>query len=198
MKQKRKPYHKWTQEEVEWLEANYLNKSMKQLCRKLGLGKGQVMNKAMKLGLTKCGKISKKRKEIEMYLINKTHIKDEDIARMFNVTPHHITSVRSRIQAGRYIDEFVDFLILAEVKRLTGWQYKKMYKMQEKGLVIEKNGYYRLVNIKNLLDVMKENPSTWDATKCDKEYFQEFDWFNEKRKTDFDKMVKKRWGKFIA
>ena len=47
------------------------------------------------------------------------------------------------------------------------------------------------------VDFMLENPKRWDATKCDKYFFMKYDWFEEKRKADFEKMVGKKWGDVV-
>ena len=65
---------------------------------------------------------------------------------------------------------------------------------KQKGLKNRKVGRYRIVNEKDLFSFLEQNQKLWDATKCESWYFQNYKWFEKKRKEDFDKMVKKRWG----
>lgn len=88
-----------------------------------------------------------------------------------------------------------EYLSMAEVIRLLGKKSKSVYRYAEnKKLKTIKKDKRRMTTEENLIKFMQEYPELWDATKCDKYYFGMYDWFQQKRKVDFDKMIQRRWG----
>ena len=86
-------------------------------------------------------------------------------------------------------------LTCADVARILGVDRNTvLHWCKQKGLKNRKVGRYRIVNEKDLFSFLEQNQKIWDATKCESWFFQSCDWFNKKRKKDFDAMVNKRWG----
>lgn len=100
-----------------------------------------------------------------------------------------------KCQIGNFIEN-TDDLILAEVCRLVGKDKETIKTTWVKyGLKIKKRGKYSTISQEDLIDFMKNNPERWDGTQYEYWFFQKYDWFNQKRILDREKMCNKRWSR---
>lgn len=102
-----------------------------------------------------------------------------------------------RLGLGSVIDN-VDGYSPKDISEMFGISYHTiMYWITTNKLKGRRYGSIHYVPENVLIKFMKENPDKWDATKCDcKWLFAGADWFEQKRKADFQKMVSGRWGKW--
>lgn len=77
-------------------------------------------------------------------------------------------------------------LSMTDVVYLTGVTRDALYKTWYKrhNMKFRRIGEYLFVDEKELLRFMKDNPKLWDARKCQREFFQQYDWFMEKLMND--------------
>ena len=87
---------------------------------------------------------------------------------------------------------------LAEIAEILGKSKKAIHNLvKSKKLKSRMINNHRAISEESLVEFMLENPKRWDATKVDRYFFMKYDWFEEKRKADFDKMVGKKWGDVV-
>lgn len=181
----------WTKEEKEYLKANYSTDNIDSIANHLGRSRRAVKVKACKMGL-KSGRFLTEKQIAEM---EKYYFKSNVyFAKKFKKNERSIIKSRNRLGIGMASE--TDMLCLADVARVTGASYQAVKeRWRKKGLIAQRNGLYVFVTEKQLIAFLQEHPELWDATKCEKEFFNRYDWFAEKHKKDFDKMIEKRWGK---
>lgn len=186
---------KWTQEEVDYLKANYTGKvgQIQKVADHLGRSYNSVREKAKTLGIKTCRYL--KSEEID-YIMNNPHITNQYLAKRLKISKRSVINYRTRYNAGTYLDSVEDKITVAEITRLTGVSRHTVHEtwIKNHGLPAKKIDKYRMVKLNDLLEWMQEHPERWDATRCERWYFSQYPWFEEKRKDDFAKMVKKKWG----
>lgn len=180
----------WTNEEKEYLKANYSSNSIDAIAEHLNRSRKSVIVKACRMNLKSGYFLSEKQiAEMEKYYF-KSNVY---FAKKFGKSDRSIIKCRNRLGIGMASE--TDMLCLADVARVTGTSYQSIkMRWRKKGLIAYKSGLYVFVTEKNLITFLQANPELWDATKCDKAFFQRFEWFEEKRKADFNRMIEKRWG----
>lgn len=103
-----------------------------------------------------------------------------DIARILKRTPASISNKVRELELGGLMDntELWTFAMIAEVVGVNRTTIGKTW--VEHGLKFKKRKCYCLVEEKEFLRFMRENPQRWSALKCDYYYFYRFKWFMEK------------------
>lgn len=181
----------WTQEEKEYLKANYKAGNIKAIAEHLNRSEHSVVVKACRMHLKSGYFLSEEQIE---YMEKYSHKSNVHFAEKFGKHASSISECRARNGIGMASDS--GLLSLMDISRITGTAYQTVKMIwRKRGLKAQRSGLYVLTSEKHLIEFLKAHPDLWDATKCDKSYFQRFDWFEEKHKKDFDRMVEKRWSK---
>lgn len=191
MRQKH-PRRTWTDEEKEYIEKYYSKKDPVDIAKHLNRTTTSIFQYAKRVGLKSGRFYSDYEKKFVFKWAGKKTI--AQIAKSIGRTK---TSVSTFMNANGISTVCGDesSMILAEISQLVGLDDATISGTWAKyGLKIKKVGIYSMVNIDELLDFMKSHPERWDATKCEKWYFEQYDWWQEKRKTDFEKMKAARWA----
>ncbi len=183
----------WTEEKDAYLREHYSYKQIDSLAEHFGKTRQSIMKRASYLGL-KSGRFLTE--EQRLIIENNSNRSNQSLSAQLGKDELAIRKARYAYGT-TLIDGNFNRLTCAEIGRLVGKDKSTISKCWcgSGGLrskVIGKR--YRFVKITDLLKWMQEHPGKWDATKCDKYFFGKYDWFLEKRKEDFDKMVKNRWG----
>ena len=181
----------WTNEQIEWLKKHYGKVSTSECEKVLGKTKHCIREYAMKHGISSHRYFTDKEKIFIKKMVYKMAYEDIDrkLGRPLGATRRYC------YHNGMLKHELDDCLSLSEASRLTGLDKSTINRTWAKyGLKITKSGKYSFIKLDHFLDFMENHPERYDATKCERWYFQNYKWFEEKRKEDFDKMVKKRWG----
>lgn len=189
--------NKWTDEEVEYLKKHYTGKvgQIQKVADHLGRSYNSVHEKAKNLGIKTCRKLTEE--EIE-YMLNHPHIHNNALAKRFGITKSAVTNLRTRYNAGTYLESVDNKLTIAEITRLMGVPRSTVYQtwIKNYGLTAKKIDSYRMVKLNDFLKWMQDNKDIWDATRCEEWYFSNYPWFKEKLKQDSLEKRKKRWGEF--
>lgn len=185
----------WTPEQLDYLEKNYGKIPTKELANHVGKKVSAVIQYANKNGISANRYFSDK--EIEFIEKNIRRMNYTDIDKALN-RPIGATK-RYCYKNGIQKCELEDCLKLAEVARLAGVDRSTISRTWVKhGLTVRKSGKTSLIKISTLLTWMKQHPERWNATRCESWFFQQYPEikkiFNNKRKEDFQKLVKSRWG----
>ena len=181
----------WTNEQIEWLKKHYGKVPTSECEKVLGKTKHCIREYAMKHGISSHRYFTDKEKIFIKKMVYKMAYEDIDrkLGRPLGATRRYCYN------NGMLKHELDDCLSLSEASRLTGLDKSTINRTWAKyGLKITKSGKYSFIKLDHFLDFMENHPERYDATKCERWYFQNYKWFEEKRKEDFDKMVKKRWG----
>lgn len=180
----------WTDEEIEYLRENYQTKSALEIGKAIDRTENAVFVKCNKLGFKKM--ITDEQVDfIERNICNMSVV---DIAKTIGKTPQSVRSkmFRSDIPTIKYAYDGMTMsecaLVVHKADSVIGRTWVK------RGLKYKRINSYNMVANREFIRFCKENQDLWDATDCEQYYFLECDWFEEKRKRDFERMVEKRWG----
>lgn len=184
----------WTQEELAYLKEAYeRGDSTMDISKVVNHTQSAIRQQAKRYGIKHKRYYSDDDKEqIRKYVGRKS---PKAIAKIYG--RNYKTMQQYITQYIGTIPENTDDLHVAEIGRLLGIHRNNVLRMCRRGLKSRMVGRYRFVKEKDLVSFLTEHPERWDATKCEKWYFQKYSWFEEKRKSDFDKMVKRRWGNVV-
>ena len=133
-------------------------------------------------------------KEDEEYLINRYGKRTiSEIAKHLGKSYQTVLDKINHLHLGNFLENNED-LCLAEVCRLVGRDKETIKKTWVKyGLTIRKKGRFSMIKEQDLLDFMKNNPERWNATQCEAWFFDRYDWFQKKKKNDWERLREKRW-----
>lgn len=111
-----------------------------------------------------------------------------------------VNAVRSKAQyigIGQF-KENSDLLTCTDVAEMLGVSRSTVIRWAQKGWISStKKNRYVMINEKDLIKFMKENPDRWKALKCDKYMFQRHQFFVDRLKEERQEMIEKRWGKWL-
>lgn len=182
---------KWTEEEKQWLAENYATASHDELVNHLDRNIICINKYAHEHGISKGRYWTPEERDYMERNVGKMPLKK--IAENLGKTYTAVKDRNTREGYGKYIDN-VDGIYLTEVSRLVGRDRETIKDVWVKrGLKIRKRGKYSIIKESCLAEVMRNNPDIWDATNCEKWFFERYAWFRQKREVDFKKMVDKRW-----
>lgn len=187
---------KWTKEEEDYLRKKYPGrKSVAFIAKKLGRTEHAIIEKAYRLHIVKG--LYYTEKQIEYLEKNSSKKSYEYIAKRLNRS--YISVKKKMMYLGLGQTYSTDRLTLADVSRIVRKDHSFLKKswIGLHGLPAEKVGRNLFIDQQDLIDFMKCNPTLWDATKVDDTLFGRYEWFQEKRKEDFELMVQKRWKDVI-
>lgn len=133
-------------------------------------------------------------KQEEEYLVKKYgKMTVAEIAKKLKKSYRAVMDKINHLGIGNYFSNSLD-LSLAEVCRLVGRDKETIKTTWVKyGLIITKKGKFSMIREQDLLDFMRNNPNRWNATKCESWYFDRYDWYQEKKKKDWEALRKERW-----
>lgn len=185
----------WKREELDYLFKYYGKKSPQDIADHLGKKKHCILRMASKHGLRSGRYLSEWEKEYIDKSIGKYSY--DHICKKLG---RDYTALKSYCYKN-YCNPIHDgkFFTMAEVGRLVGISRATIRQtwVLSHGLKARKVGKNVFIRPDNLYKFMQSNPDLWDATKCDRVHFRRFEWFEEKREKDFDKMVQNRWKDVI-
>lgn len=191
---KLKPRPDWTEEQIKYLRKNYGKKPLVDVAEKLNKSTSAIQMKAHRIGIDTGRYWSKKE---ERYLVKWRGRKtNAEIAKALKRSESSVRDKVKHMELDYFLDCREDYLHSAEIARLVGvsdWVIND--KWRHHGLKSEKISKYRMTKVEDLYSFMQEHPNLWDATKCERWYFTNFEWFEEKRTKDFQMMIDERWGK---
>lgn len=175
-----------------YIRENYSKKTPREIAEHLGIKQCNLVAYAHRHNL-----VSKRTwtKEEEQYLLNKYGMMTaERIGKKLGKTPRQIVEKAKTMKIGGFLDN-CDKLCLSEVCRLVKRDKETIKETWfNHGLKWVKKGKFTIIAPDDLFEFMKENPKYWDATEVEAYYFEEFEWFREKRLIDRKKKCDKRWG----
>lgn len=182
----------FTAEEKRYIEENYPIKTVKEVADNLGVKKQNLIAYAHRHG------ISNNRYwtiEEEEYLLDKYGVMTAAaIGKKLGKTTRQVIEKVQKLGIGNFLENNEN-LCLAEVCRLVNRDKETIKKTWFKnGLKWKKKGKYTIVKPSDLFDFMRKNTCYWDATQCEKWYFERYDWFREKLLADRADLHNKRWG----
>lgn len=156
----------FTDEEIKWLEENYETCTPEEAVKALGREWSSITHYCSR------NKIRKKHFK-----------KKENDGRKFHVLPNN-TATFDLIPITDFIKE-----LGISMQELDMWlaiypDELKLYRRKGKYVLIIERAYRFLEKHKGI----------WDATKVQKDFFDECDWFGKKHEEDFERMIKERWG----
>lgn len=182
----------WTAEELRFLRLKYAKLGAEKTAEALGRSKFAVMCKARDIGLTSGRYFTERQRSfIEK---NVGILSYEEMAKRTN---HSYDAIKTYIWRNGMTRVASDNgrISLSEFARLMGICPETIKKILCKyGFRVYKAGKHSTIDMDEAIEWLKNNPERWNATRCEKWYFEQFDWFAEKHKKDFEKMVEKRWG----
>lgn len=184
---------RWTKDEIDFLRKNYSKIGANGVAEALGRSKDSVAVKASKLKI-RYGRYftSHQMKYIER------NIGIVSYREMAKRTGHTYSAIRTYIYRNGLtrVSSDNDMVSVSEFARLVGCCKETVPRTYQKyGLTIYKAGKHTTVNMTEAAEWLRTHPERWDATRCQKWYFEKYPWFAEKHKNDFEKMIGKRWGK---
>lgn len=186
---------RWTKEEVKYLQEHYGKEDVWAICDAIGKSRNSVIIKASRMGFAYKEKLTNEQKE---YIDNKFgEMSVKNIAKSLGKNPNAVKSYMRRNDFGRTYDNISEKLRIIDICELLGGiPYSSVAEwIRKKKLKSKKIGYYRTVTVPDFIEFLKKYPNSWDASKCERWWFESYDleWFEEKRKADFKRMVNKRW-----
>lgn len=180
---------KWTKEEHELFVDNYGIIPLPQLAKMLNRSEG-----ALRIYASNHNVINGRfwTKEQDQYLTKWYAVKtNEQIGKHLKRSEIAVVRRAQRLGLGRMRD-YSDSMLVSEVSELMG--LNDTYIMRYfKGLKVIKHKKYVFINELDLEKWLLANPDRWDATKCDKYYFEHFPWFHDKLLADREKRSIERW-----
>lgn len=184
-----KPWEPW---QIELLQNEYGKTSTEDLAEKIGKKRQAIIQYAHKHGISSGRFFTESEIEyIETHFGNKT---SAVIAKNLGRDVHAVRSKIYQMGLGPYCMNS-DRLNLRQVCDLVGRDKETIKDVWFKnGLKYVKKGKYTMIEEKDLLKFMEENPKYWNAVDCEAYFFQRFEWFREKHKVDFQNMVNSRWN----
>ena len=185
-------YKLWTEEETEYLRKNYRKKGPEACAEYLGKSIESIWMKARRMKLSAGRYFTDKEKKFIEKNIGKIPLRE--IARR---TGHTYDSIRVYISTNglSYVSSSNNRMTVKEFSRLMNVDGNTVRNTYGKyGLQITKAGRFCTVDIDEAIEWLRTHPERWDATRCEKWFFQRYSWFEEKRKVDFDRMIERRWG----
>lgn len=183
---------RYSEYEHNYILKNYPKKTPKEIAEHLGIKKCNLTAYAYRHG------ISNNRywtKEQEEYLLNKYGMMTaERIGKKLGKTKRQVVEKAKLMKIGGFLNN-CDKLCLSEVCRLVKRDKETIKKTWfGHGLKWVKKGRFTIISPEDLFEFMKTHPKYWDATEIESYYFEEFDWFREKRLVDRKKKCDERWG----
>lgn len=182
----------WTEEEKEFLQNNYAKLGPQACADHLGRTKAAIWRKAWKMDIGAGRYFTDKEKKFIDKNIGKIPLKT--IAKR---TGHSYESIKTYICRHGYANASStnNRMTISEFARLMNIPHKTVITTYVKhGLNVKKAGKFKTVDIDEAMEWLRTHPERWDATRCEKWFFQRYEWFEAKRKVDFQKMVERRWG----
>lgn len=183
----------WTDEELDFIRLSYKRGwNADQISRSLGRTVTAVRQAASRNNIRHAKYI--KQEELRYIENNLGKLSPDDMAdklgweqkRMFTTIEKYFGTITMSTEK----------LTATDCGRLIGVSKNVVLRWCKRGLIKSKKvGHYRFIRQSDFLSFLQEHPERYDATKCEKWYFEQFDWFNKKRADDFNKMVQERWGK---
>lgn len=188
--------HFWTEERNAFLAEHYSMENIDMLAEHFGKSRQSIMARASRMKLNSGRYLT----EYQRNLIEEHPEKSNQ--KLCELTGKNELSIRhARYNHSVSLkDANFDKLTCAEIGRLVGKGRDTITKCWCRAKNTERLKYKRIgrryifVDINDLLDYMQRHPEKWDATKCEKWFFENYQWFQEKRKIDMQKMIDKRWN----
>ena len=182
-----------TKEQAEIIREYYPKLKPQEVADMVGMKKQNVIAYAYRHCISNNRYWNKEEEEYLVKYYGRSTI--SQIAKRLGRTYRSVLDKISHMELGSYLSNNKD-LSVAEVCRLVGRHKSTINKTWTKyGLKIKKRGKFSVVRQEDLLSFMENNPERWNATKCEKWYFEKYDWFQEKHKDDFERMCAERWEK---
>lgn len=189
--------NRWSEEDKEYLRRNYRFDNIDNCAKHLNRSRQAVMKKASDMGLKSGRYLTKEQINMLHRLGRRSNQALSSYLGRNNVSTRRL---RRQHDIGSIRDCRFDEYVLAEIGEMMGKSKSTISKVwvKKRGLKVERVGK-RFVFVKedDLIQFLQDNPKLWDATKCDDTLFHGYEWFEEKRKRDFNKMVEKRWGRVV-
>lgn len=183
---------KWTEEQEEYLRENYRKKGPAHCAEYIGKSVASIWRKANKMDLNSGRYFTEKERKYIEKNIGKVALRD-----MAKRTGHTYDAIRIYISRNGFahVSSTNNRMTIREFSRLLNIDDQTIRKTYAKyGLQITKAGKFCTVDIDEAVEWLRTHPERWDASKCEKWFFNRYAWFEEKRKADFQKMVERRWG----
>lgn len=181
---------KWTKAEHELFVKNYGIIPLPQLAKMLNRSEGALRIYASNHNIVSGRFWGKEQDEyLTRWYTKKTN---EQIGKHLNRSEIAVMRRAQRLGLGTMKD-YSDSMLVSEVSELMG--LNDTYIMRYfRGLKFIKHKKYVFINEVDLEKWLVEHPDKWDATKCDKDYFEYFPWFHEKLLQDRAKKLDARWN----
>lgn len=185
---------RWTEAEDEYLRQNYKILPKEEIAEHLGRPITGVQHRAHRLEISSGRYFT----ESELSELDRnSKMSNVRLGQLFGRTPNSIAKARSLHGLPMTKEGGGNAICMAEVGQIVGRNKSHIYRNWIRdGLKWHQVGKYRMVKIKDLFRFMQEHPEKWDATECERWFFQQHncDWFEKKRKEDFQKMIDRRWA----
>lgn len=183
---------KWTEEETEFLRKNYKKIGPSECAAILERTVESIWVKARRMNLNSGRYFTDKQRR---YIEN--NIGKIPLSVIAKRTGHSYDAVRVYISRNglSHVSSTNNRMTVKEFSRLMHIDDGTIRHTYAKyGLSITKAGRFCTVDIDEAMEWLRTHPERWDATRCEKWFFQRYAWFEEKRKVDFDRMIERRWG----
>lgn len=180
----------WTKEEEEYL-VSHITENVHDIAAYLKRTDKSVQRKIYNMGLNQ-GRFYTK-EQIE-YIKDNPDKENAFFAKKFGKNLNSIRKLRQRLglpgeSESRCIDVMVSELDVA-LGKSKGYTMKVWRK---KGLKTRSTSHYTYCKFSEIERFMLAHPECWDVMECDQYFFEQFDWFNKKRKEAVQEMIRKRW-----
>lgn len=187
----------WTEAEKEYLRQNYRYDNIDACAEHLGRTRQAIMEKAYRLKIKSGRYLTSSEKE---YLDRFQSKSNQMLMKALGRNNASVRKMRKTHDIGSIRDCRCGEYVLSEIGEMMCKHKSTISKIwvKRRGLKAKKVGKrFVFVKEKDLIQFLKDNPTLWDATKVDDTLFSRYKWFQEKKKSDFDKMVQKRWKDVI-
>lgn len=184
----------YSEKDIRWLKRNYKVDNIEYCCEHFGISRTALIQLCHRHGIKSKRYLS----DYEKNYLTCSQESTQDISKRFGRSYDSVKQAR-HVYGNTLIDANYDKLHLAEVQRITGRHHKTIMEtwVKKRGLNANRIGErYIFFDQKELLLFLRDNQDLWDATKCEKWFFNGQKWFKEKHEADFKKMQQKRWGEF--
>lgn len=185
----------WTQSEIDFVTKNYGKLTSVQIAKHLGRSTSTVRTYCSRHGIAK--KNYHWDKEDDEYILN--HYGNVSFEAMSKRTGRSAYAIRKRMYVlvgSSSLIERADDVTVADAARLIGLTRTAIHNWIKDGLKSRKINGSRFINIDDLIAFMQANPERWQAVKCQKWYFENYDWYHKKLLEEREAAHKERWGKY--
>lgn len=179
---------RWTQAEKDYLQKYYRKKTFREIGEHLNRTEYAVSNYALRNGLNTMWT----EEDIEYIRDHYGKISTDRIAKKLQRTAGAVRQMASLEGIGSRDHGLLNSV---EAGDLLGRDSSTIrYWIRIGKLKAKRKDRKVLITEKAFIQFLRTYPEKWDATQCEEWYFRKYDWFKQKRKEDFQKLVKERWG----